>query len=87
MLCNSAAAATNQDNRQGTARAEYFPSIYNETRSHVTTACAAYWLNRKAQTLRKWACYEDGPIRPVRINGRLAWSVTDLTRILAEGSA
>ncbi|BDD92416.1 hypothetical protein PanNE5_18560 [Pandoraea sp. NE5] len=43
---------------------------------------AAAVINRKPQTLRKWACLENGPIRPVRINGRLAWRVTDLMALL-----
>jgi hypothetical protein len=59
------------------------PSIDAENRSHVDTAEAAAWLNRKPQTLRTWACYENGPLRPVRINGRLAWAVADIRRVLA----
>ncbi|MFL9885214.1 helix-turn-helix domain-containing protein [Paraburkholderia agricolaris] len=51
----------------------------------VTTDEAAAVINRKPQTLRKWACLENGPIRPVRINGRLAWRVSDL-RALIEGN-
>ena len=43
---------------------------------------AAASINRKPQTLRKWACLENGPIRPVRINGRLAWRVADLQALL-----
>ncbi|VWB64681.1 helix-turn-helix domain-containing protein [Burkholderia lata] len=43
---------------------------------------AAAAINRKPQTLRKWACLENGPIRPVRINGRLAWRVADLAALL-----
>lgn len=43
---------------------------------------AAAAINRRPQTLRKWACYENGPIRPVRINGRLAWKVADLVILL-----
>jgi hypothetical protein len=46
---------------------------------------AAAAINRKPQTLRKWACLENGPIRPVRINGRLAWKVSDLQALLAGG--
>lgn len=41
-------------------------------RHAVTTAQAAKALNRAPQTLRKWACLENGPLRPIRINGRLA---------------
>nr|WP_057924505.1 helix-turn-helix domain-containing protein [Burkholderia ambifaria] len=44
---------------------------------------AAAAINRKPQTLRKWACLENGPIRPVRINGRLAWRVSDIQALLS----
>lgn len=54
-----------------------------EMRSHVDTNTAAQLLGRKSQTLRKWACYEDGPLRPVRVNGRLAWAVADIRRLLS----
>ncbi|WP_213764038.1 helix-turn-helix domain-containing protein [Caballeronia sp. dw_19] len=47
---------------------------------------AAAAINRKPQTLRKWACLENGPIRPVRINGRLAWRVSDLHALLEGGA-
>lgn len=43
---------------------------------------AAAALNRAPQTLRKWACHEDGPIRPVRVNGRLAWHIADIRKLL-----
>ena len=46
---------------------------------------AAAAINRAPQTLRKWACLENGPIRPVRINGRLAWKVSDLQALLSGG--
>jgi hypothetical protein len=51
----------------------------------LSTDEAAAAINRKPQTLRKWACLENGPIRPVRINGRLAWHVADLKALLAGG--
>ena len=47
---------------------------------------AAATINRRPQTLRKWAALESGPIRPLRINGRLAWRVSDL-RALLQGEA
>nr|WP_223870939.1 DNA-binding protein [Burkholderia pseudomallei] len=58
--------------------------------SHLTTTlpevlptnAAAAAINRAPQTLRKWACLENGPIRPIRINGRLAWRVDDLRALL-----
>ena len=49
----------------------------------VPTDEAAAALNRSPQTLRKWACLECGPIRPLRINGRLAWRVADLQALLS----
>ncbi len=58
-----------------------FPSLEQETRAVVDTGCAAYHLNREPQTLRVWACKENGPLRPLRINGRLAWPVADLRRL------
>ncbi|KRB85107.1 hypothetical protein [Noviherbaspirillum sp. Root189] len=55
-------------------------------RDTLPTNEAAAVLTRAPQTLRKWACLENGPIRPVRINGRLAWKVADLAKLL-NGSA
>lgn len=49
----------------------------------IPTNVAAGLLNRKPQTLRKWACFENGPIRPIRINGRLAWRVSAILALLA----
>lgn len=52
----------------------------------LSTNEAAQAINRSPQTLRKWACLENGPIRPVRIHGRLAWRVSDLQELLAGGA-
>ena len=57
-----------------------------ETRTALPTPEAAGHLNRAQQTLRIWACREDGPIRPIRINGRLAWRVADLQSLLSGGA-
>ena len=57
---------------------------WKEMRSHVDTKTAADLLGRTPQTLRKWACYEDGPLRPVRLNGRLAWALADIRRLLSK---
>ena len=59
-----------------------FPPLESITRPTVETAAAAYYLNRQPQTLRGYACRDEGPLRPIRINGRLAWRVQDLKRIL-----
>jgi len=59
-----------------------FAPLDREQRTHVDTACAAYHLGRKPQTMRVWASTEQGPIRPIRINGRLSWPVADIRRLL-----
>lgn len=56
--------------------------LERETRTNLTTQEAAYHLNRAQQTLRLWAMRENGPLRPIRVNGRLAWPVAELRRIL-----
>ena len=75
--------ATHQNTRatEGTT-GPAFVSLDRETRTAVDTACAAYHLSRQPQTLRGWACLENGPLRPVRVLGRLAWNVADLRRLL-----
>lgn len=57
-------------------------ALAQETRSALPTAEAAAHLNRAQQTMRLWASREDGPLRPLRINGRLAWPVADIKRLL-----
>ena len=59
-----------------------FPPIEQVNRPNVPTEQAAYYLDRKQQTLRAWASLENGPLRPLRINGRLAWPVSQLRRVL-----
>lgn len=64
-----------------------FQPLELETRAYITTEVAAFYLNRKPQTLRVWACLENGPIRPIRINGRLAWPVQEIQRLLSGGAS
>ena len=68
--------------RERTSANLRFPPLESVTRPAVDTAAAAYYLNRRPQTMRGWACHEDGPLRPLRINGRLAWPVAELRRVL-----
>lgn len=63
-----------------------FLPLEQESRSHVETACAAFHLNRRPQTMRSWACFENGPLRAVRINGRLAWSTSQIRALLNGGA-
>jgi hypothetical protein len=56
---------------------QYLP-LEQVNRPNLTTAEAAYHLNRRPQTLRAWACLENGPLRPRRIGGLLAWSTAEV---------
>lgn len=61
---------------------EFIP-LDQEIRTAVPTEAAAFYLSRKPQTLRSWACFENGPLLPVRVNGRLSWRVADIKAVLA----
>lgn len=63
---------------------QFFTPLALETRAAIPTDAAAHHLNRKPQTLRAWACLENGAIRPIRINGRLAWPVAAIRAALGE---
>lgn len=58
------------------------PNQSSDLPATLTTEAAAAAINRKPQTLRRWACLDNGPVRPIRIHGRLAWRVADLARLL-----
>ena len=62
-----------------------YPRIEDETRPAVPTAQASFYLNRQCQTLRIWASRENGPIRPLRIHGRLAWPTAKIRELLGVG--
>lgn len=78
----SSVEASEDEARSQAGSGSLFLPLEQEPRAAVETACAAYHLNRAPQTLRLWACKESGPIRPFRINGRLAWPVDQLRSIL-----
>lgn len=48
----------------------------------LTTDEAATALRMRPQTLRRWACQGSGPIRPVKIGGRLAWKRESVLRLI-----
>lgn len=70
------------DTRRAVTDPQQFPPLELVNRPAVATEQAAYYLNRRPQTLRIWACMENGPLRPTRIMGRLAWPVAELRRLL-----
>ena len=65
-----------------------FPPLEQVTRPTVPTDAAAYYLNRQPQTLRAWSCLQPaGVIRPIKINGRLAWNVAEIRALLSGETA
>ena len=70
-----------QEMREATApqkfTAQYLP-LEQVTRPNLKTDEAAFYLNRRPQTLRVWACLENGPLRPKRIGGLLAWNTAEV---------
>jgi hypothetical protein len=74
--------ATHHSTEGRTAPVPTIPPLDRETRAAVDTETAAYHLSREPQTLRVWACKENGPIRPLRVHGRLAWKTADLRALL-----
>lgn len=69
-------------NRRTANDPQQFPPLELVNRPNVPTEQAAYYLLRRPQTLRGWACNEDGPLRPIRVNGRLAWNVASIKALL-----
>ena len=65
-----------------TKTATQFPPLELVTKPNLTTAEAAYYLNRRPQTLRIWAMSESGALRSLRINGRLAWPLEKLRQVV-----
>ena len=74
--------ATHQSTETRAGAALNFPPLDRETRAAVDTETAAYHLSREPQTLRVWACKENGPLRPLRVHGRLAWPTAEIRRLL-----
>ena len=59
-----------------------FPPLEQVSRPTVPTEQAAHYLLRAPQTLRGWACLENGPLRPVRVGRRLGWPVAEIKRLV-----
>lgn len=53
-------------------------------RDNLTTAEAAHFLNLKPQTLRRWACYQNGLISPARVGRRLGWPVKEVAEVITK---
>ena len=81
-IANPIPAADKPARAERMGKVATFVPLGEVTSPTVTTEAAAHFLNRRPQTLRIWACTENGPLRPTRIMGRLAWPVAELRRVL-----
>ena len=65
-----------------TETVQQFPPLELETRPTVDTAAAAHYLHKAQQTLRIYACRENGPIRPIRVGAHLHWKTDEIRKLL-----
>jgi len=68
-----------------TVASPIFTPLEQVTSPTVPTSAGAFYLNRQPQTLRCWASLENGPLKPIRINGRLAWPTAAIRALLSGG--
>lgn len=70
-------SATTQAAQNSTGQ---FLPLEQVTRPNLKTEEAAFYLNRRPQTLRAWACLETFPagLRCKRIGGLLAWPTAEV---------
>ena len=56
--------------------------LEEEKRATLSTKETAAHFGLADQTLRTWSCYGNGPIQPIKVQGRLRWPVKKLALIL-----
>ena len=78
--------AVNHSTKAGQHALQQFPPLELEHRPTVDTAAAAFYLRLAQQTMRIYACKENGPLRPIRIGNRLHWKTEDIRRLLLGGA-
>lgn len=61
---------------------QQFLPLEQETRPTVITAACAFYLQKAQQTLRIYACKENGPLRPIRVGAHLHWKTADIRKLL-----
>lgn len=83
MLSTTQAVNHSTETRVATGHSHsQFTPLELEHRPTVNTAAAAHYLHLAQQTMRIYACKENGPLRPLRINGRLHWATADIRKLL-----
>ncbi len=77
-------ASLHADSKQAANQQSSYPPLDQVTTPNVDTGAAAHYLLRKRNTLRVWAM-RGHPIKPLRVNGRLAWPVAEIRRLVSGG--
>ena len=74
---------THNAEQQIATSAAKFPPLEQITKPNLTTKEAAFYCDRAEQTMRTWACRQPAGVpRCLHINGRLAWPVADIRKLL-----
>jgi len=82
MLSTTQAVHNSQQTQREEVTPQQFTPLELETRPTVDTAATAYYLRKAQQTLRIWACKENGPIRPIRVGAHLHWKTSEIRKLL-----
>ncbi len=82
MLTTTKAAHHSHDTKSEATPPQQFTPLELETRPTVNTAAAAHYLHLAQQTMRIYACKENGPIRPIRVGAHLHWKTADIRKLL-----
>lgn len=64
------------------AQRTQFPPLEEVTKPMLTTAEYCHYSNFAKQTVWLHACKENGPVRAVRIGGRLGWPTKAVKQLL-----
>ncbi len=62
-------------------------SLKEGSRLQYSTSETAFFLQLREDTLRAWACFGKGPIKPRKIGNRLAWMACDIRQLMGMEAA
>lgn len=82
MLSKTQAVNNSNETIREAITPQQFAPLELETRPTVGTAAAAFYLRKATQTMRIYACKENGPLRPIRVGAHLHWKTEDIRRLL-----
>ena len=72
--------------RHAATESELYPPLAQVTCPVLTTAEIAFYTKTQPQTWRAHSCKQTGPIKPLRVLGKLRWSTDAVRRLLGESA-